>query len=188
MMKVDLKQGAKIHYHSKGMMAKRLLWMIVKTTLFRFSFRTWFGYRCFLLRLFGAKIGKGVRIYSNTDIVFPWNLEIGDYTIIAGDTLIYTWGYIKIGSNVNISHKVQICAASHDYTDPLFRVIFNPVVIEDQVWICTQAFVGPGVVVKEGALLGACCVLMKDAEAWTIYAGNPARKVSERILVEKSRF
>ena len=60
--------------------------------------------------------------------------------------------------------------------------------IEDQVWICTQAFVGPGVVVKEGALLGACCVLMKDAEAWTIYAGNPARKVNERILVDKSRF
>lgn len=115
-------------------------------------------------------------------------MEVGDYTIIAGDTLIYTWGYIKIGSNVNISHKVQICAASHDHTDPLFRVIFNPVVIEDQVWICTQAFVGPGVVVKEGALLGACCVLMKDAEAWTIYAGNPARKVNERILVEKSRF
>ena len=69
--------------------------MIVKITLFRFSFRTWFGYRCFLLRLFGAKIGKGVRIYSNTDIVFPWNLEVGDYLKIDNVTLGYTMNLNK---------------------------------------------------------------------------------------------
>ena len=116
-------------------------------------------------------------------------MEVGDYTIIAGDTLIYTWGYIKIGSNVNISHKVQICAASHDHTDPLFRVIFNPVVIEDQVWICTQAFVGPGVVVKEGALLGACLCFDEGCRGLDyMMRGILQRKVNERILVEKSRF
>lgn len=131
---------------------------------------------------FGAKIGKQVHIYSSTVIWFPWNLEIGDWSAIGEDTLIYNLGRVVIGKKATISHRTHICAGTHDYTNPTLPLLRPEIHIGDQAWICANAFIGPNTHIGEGAIIGAGTVLMKDAEAWGIYAGNPAKYIKKRIL------
>jgi len=159
----------------------RVAWGISKF-LFNRSPRICFGLRRNILRLFGAKIGKEVHIYPSAVIYMPWNLSIGDYSAIGEDALIYNLGKITIGNNATISHRAHLCAGTHDYRNPTLPLLKPPITIEDNVWICAQAFVGPGVTVREGAVVGAAAVVSKDVEAWTVVAGNPAVPIKQRIL------
>lgn len=160
----------------------RVVWAVLRP-LFRFSPRVFFGWRRFLLRLLGARIGKHVHIYNSSDIYFPWNLEVGDWSAIGEHACIYNLGPIRIGSQVTISQRAHLCAGTHDYTDPSLPLLKPPIVIGNQAWICADAFVGPGVTVGEGALVGARAVAVKDVEPWTIVAGNPARPIKKRMLI-----
>lgn len=117
-----------------------------------------------------------------TVIWFPWNLEIGDWSAIGEDTLIYNLGRVVIGKKATISHRTHICAGTHDYTNPTLPLLRPEIHIGDQAWICANAFIGPNTHIGEGAIIGAGTVLMKDAEAWGIYAGNPAKYIKKRIL------
>lgn len=160
---------------------QRTLWALVKPS-FRFSPRILFGWRNFLLRLFGARIGVHVHIYNSAQIYFPWNLEIGDWSAIGEHAYIYNLGTVQIGSQVTISQRAHLCAGTHDYTDPSLPLQKPPIVIEDQAWICADAFVGPGVTVGEGALVGARAVAIKDVEPWQVVVGNPAKPIKKREL------
>lgn len=180
-MQLNIQENRKHLNYSKWIYLKRVCWSVGKV-LFKCSPRIAFGYRNSILKLFGAKIGKGVHIYSSANIWFPWNLEINDWSAIGEDTLIYNLGKVIIGKQVTISHKSHICAGTHDYTDPLMPLIRPTIIIEDQVWICAGAFVSPNIIIHEGAVVGACAVQTKDAEPWSIYAGNPARMIKKRVL------
>jgi putative colanic acid biosynthesis acetyltransferase WcaF len=150
--------------------------------LFRLSPRPCFGWRRFILRCFGAKIGAHVHTYPSTKVYFPWNLTVGDWTAIGEEAFIYNLGPVTLGEKVTISHRAQLCAGTHDYTRPQLPLIKPPIIIEDQAWICADAFVGPGVTVGEGAIIGARAVVMKNVKSWAIMAGNPAQFVKQRIL------
>ena len=167
--------------YSKVELLKRLLWAIVKP-FFRFSPRIFFGWRRFLLRMFGARLGRHVNIYNSARIYFPWNLEVGDWSAIGEHAFIYNLGSVRIGSQVTISQRAHLCAGTHDYTDPTLPLLKPTIVIGDQAWICADAFVGPGVTVGEGALVGARAVAVKDVDPWQIVAGNPARPIKKRVL------
>lgn len=162
----------------------RTLTRIVSPPLFFFrnSPRIAFGYRNTILRLFGAKIGKHVHIYSSTVIWFPWNLEIGDWSAIGEETLIYNLGKVTIGEKATISHRVHVCAGTHDYTDPALPLLRPEIRIGNQTWICANTFIGPDIEIGEGAVIGAGTVMVKDAESWGVYAGNPAKYIKKRIL------
>lgn len=181
MMNLDIQKNRNAIKYSKKELVLRLLW-IPSNWFFRLSPRPFFGFRRFLLRLFGAKVGRRVNIYSSSTIYFPWNLKIGDYSAIGENALIYNLGMVEIGKNVTISHLAQVCAGTHDYCDPAMPLLKPKIVIEDNAWICSQAFIGPGVIVKEGAVIGACAVLVKDSESWMVYAGNPAKIIRKRNL------
>lgn len=183
-MELNIQENRKQLNYSKWIYVKRILWSIGKV-FFKCSPRIAFGYRNMILRIFGAKIGRGVHIYSSANIWFPWNLEIDDWSAIGEDALIYNLGKIKIGKQVTISHKSQLCAGTHDYTDPLMPLIRPEIEIKNQVWICAGAFVGPGTTIEEGSIIGACAVQMKDTEPWGIYAGNPAKFIKKRVLKDK---
>jgi putative colanic acid biosynthesis acetyltransferase WcaF len=170
------RQAAK---YSKAEQIRRLLWMVARP-LFRFSPRVFFGWRRFLLRLFGARVGKAVHIYSSANIYFPWNLEIGDWSSIGEWALVYNLGPVRIGENVTISQRAHLCAGTHDHRDPALPLLKPPVVIGDQAWVCADAFVGPGVTVGEGAVVAARAVVVKDVGAWDVVAGNPARLINKR--------
>lgn len=160
---------------------KRVLWG-VGSLFFRFSPRICFGWRRNVLRLFGAKIGNNVHIYNSAKIYMPWNLEVGDWSCIGESALVYNLGIVKIGKYVTVSHKVHICAGTHDYSKPDFPLLKPPINIGASVWLCADCFIGPGVVVEEGAIVGARSVVTKSVSSFDIVAGNPAKKVGDRKM------
>ncbi len=153
--------------------------------LFRISFRTMFGWRRFVLRLFGSKIGVQVNVYNTVRIYMPWNLEIGDYSSIGEYAYIYNLGKIRIGKSTTISQRVHLCAGTHDYTDPAMPLLKLPISINDQSWICADSFIGPDVIIGEGAVVGARAVVTKNVNDWNVVAGNPARVIKKRKLRAK---
>ena len=159
------------------------MWAVIKP-FFRFSPRVLFAWRNFLLRLSGARIGKNVHIYNTAHVHFPWNLEVGDWAAIGDHALIYNLGPIRVGSAVTISQRAHLCAGTHDHTDPSMPLQRPPIVIGDQVWVCADAFIGPGITIGEGALVGARAVVVKDVEPWQIVAGNPAHPIRKREMKE----
>ncbi|MFN0131725.1 MAG: putative colanic acid biosynthesis acetyltransferase [Phycisphaerales bacterium] len=158
----------------------RALWIIVRGSLFRFSWHNWYGWRRFLLRCFGARIGTSVNVRPTTRIEIPWLLSVGDYCSLGDYAVVYNLGQITLGRRVTVSQYAQLCAGTHDYTKPELPLLRPPISIDDNAWIAACAFVGPGVRVGQGAILGACGVAFKNLAPWTIYAGNPAHAVKER--------
>ena len=150
--------------------------------LFRFSPRLLWGWRRFLLRLFGAKVGRQVHIHPSARIFIPWNLEVGDWSSVGFDALIYNLGMARIGSKVTISQRAHLCAGSHDFRDPAMTLLKPPITVHDEVWVCADAFVGPGVTIGEGSVVGARAVVVRDVPPWSVVAGNPASVRSPRTL------
>jgi putative colanic acid biosynthesis acetyltransferase WcaF len=157
--------------------AGRLLWSLCRP-LFRFSPRLLWGWRRWLLRLFGARVGRQVQIHPSALVFIPWNLEIGDWSSLGFEVLLYNLGPMKIGEKVTISQRAHLCGGSHDFRDPAMTLLKCPICIEDEVWICADAFVGPGVQVGKGAVVAARAVVVKDVPAGAVMAGNPAQEKS----------
>jgi putative colanic acid biosynthesis acetyltransferase WcaF len=178
---LDVAENRRAQKYTAAEQFRRVLWGMGKF-LFRFSPRPGFGWRRFVLRCFGAKIGAHVNTYPSTRIYFPWNLIVGDWSAIGEDVLIYNLGPVTLGQKVTISHRAHLCAGTHDYTRPELPLLKPPIAIKDQAWICADAFVGPGVTVGEGAVVGARAVVMKNVEPWTVVTGNPARFAKKREL------
>ncbi len=158
----------------------RALWILARVPLFRLSWHNAYGWRRLVLRCFGARVGRRVVIRPTARIEIPWNLEIGDQSSIGDYARIYNLGMIRIGRRCTISQYAHLCAGTHDFTrwdTPLLR---PPITIGDDVWIAAEAFVGPGVRIGDRAILGACAVAVRDLDPWTIYAGNPARRLRAR--------
>lgn len=161
----------------------RILWKTLGLFLFRpFSLRIFKKYRNFILRMFGAKIGPNSVIHSSVKIWAPSNLSVGDYTCIGQQADLYNQGKITIGDNTTISQKAYICASSHDISDPKIELILCPIEIADQVWIAADAFIGPGVTIGQGAVVGARSAVFKDVEPWAVVGGNPAKFIKKREL------
>ena len=156
----------------------RLLWFFVESVinkLFPFSVL-----RCMSLRLFGARIGRGCRVYSNVTVWWPGNLVLGDYVALGRGVTVYNQGRIKIGDRSVVSQGAHLCASTHDYNDKNHPLVLADIQIGENVWVCADAFVGPGVNAGNGVVIGARAVLMKDADDWTVYAGNPAVGIKSR--------
>jgi putative colanic acid biosynthesis acetyltransferase WcaF len=160
----------------------RALWGVVCFLLFRFSPRPLYFWRIFLLRCFGAKIGRGCHVYPKVTIWAPWNLEMDDEACLADDVVCCSMEKIKVGRKAVISQGVRLYTGTHDYTDPGFQLYARPVVVGSQAWIAAEAFIMPGVTVGEGAVIGARSVVAKDMPAWTVCAGNPCRPIKPRQM------
>ncbi|MBL4902025.1 MAG: hypothetical protein JKY62_05185 [Desulfocapsa sp.] len=72
------------------------------------------------------------------------------------------------------------CHLIHDYSSSSLPLTKPPITIGDQCWICADSFIGPGVVINEGAVVGARSVVIKDVKVWSIVAGNPAKHIKDR--------
>lgn len=160
-------------------MAARILWEIAHP-LFAWSPRPFWGWRRFLLRLFGARIGREVHVYPSVLITIPWNLSIGDQSAVGDRAILYALGPITLAERVTVSQGAHLCAGTHDYRDPAMALLKPPIVIERDAWICADAFIGPDVRVGALAIVGARCVAMKDVAPGVIVAGNPARVIGQR--------
>jgi putative colanic acid biosynthesis acetyltransferase WcaF len=182
---LDIAANRQAQKYTPQEMARRVLWMLFGW-LFSWSPRPLFGWRRFVLRLFGAEIGHDVNVYPSATIYFPWNLTVGDHSAIGEGAMIYNLGPITIGESVTVSQGAHLCAGTHDHTDPAMPLLKPPIEVGDQAWICADAFVGPGVTVGTGAVVGARGVAVKDVEPWMIVGGNPARPIKRRELQASS--
>ncbi len=158
------------------------LWWLVQAVFFHPSPQFLFGWRRFLLRVFGARIGKDVHIRPSATITYPWKVSIGDYSWVGDDVVLYSLSEITIGSHSVVSQRSYLCAASHNYQRVSFDMQAGPISIGDQVWIATDVFVGPGVMVEDGCLVGARSSVFQDLPAGMICLGTPAVPVKPRPL------
>lgn len=141
-----------------------------------------FAWRRFLLRMFGAKVASTARIYGTTHIWDPTNLDVAAYVQIGPYATLYTMAPIKLEKYVIVSQGAHLCAGSHDVESPDFQTIAKPILLRERAWVAAEAFVGPGVTVGEGAVLGARSVAFRDLQAWTVYVGNPAAAIKQRRI------
>ncbi|MFH5805520.1 putative colanic acid biosynthesis acetyltransferase [Alienimonas sp. DA493] len=168
--------------HSLGNKLARVAWGAVRPTLFACSPRPLWGWRRFLLRLFGATVGRGAKVLPSAKIWLPANLTLGEYACLGAGVDCYCVAPISIGDHATVSQRAFLCAATHDVADPHMRLVARPILVEASAWVCAEAFVGPGVTVGEGAVVGARAVAVKDVEPWAIVVGNPARFLRRREL------
>ena len=159
----------------------RFIWAIV-LPLFKYSPKPFYAWRRFLLRLFGARIGKQAHIDPSVRIYLPWKLDLGDEASIGEMALIYNLGLITIGDRATISQRAHLCAGTHDYSNPSMPLLRLPIIIEAQAWICADVFIGPNIKIGESAVVGAASVVVKDVPPWQIFSGNPAKFVKKRIM------
>jgi putative colanic acid biosynthesis acetyltransferase WcaF len=137
------------------------------------------------LRLFGAQIGRGVRLKPGVRVKFPWRLVVGDHVWMGENAWIDNLALVQLDSNVCLSQKVYLCTGNHDWSDPAFQLKIAPIHIKEGSWIAAGAMVGPGVTVERGAVLTLGGVAVRSLNAMTIYAGNPAQAIKQRVLQHK---
>lgn len=158
------------------------LWWVVYAVFFKPSPQVLYGWRRFLLRCFGAKVGKKVIIRPSAQITYPWKVSIGDYSWIGDDVVLYSLGNISIGSNSVISQRSYICTGSHDYNTIDFKIYAKDITIQDHCWVATDVFVSSGVTIKSGTVVGARSTVLKDLDSNSVYVGSPAKFIKKRSL------
>lgn len=161
----------------------RLLWTVTWAVFARPLPRSLFsGWKRFLLRSFGTKIHKTAIVYSEAKVYMPWNLEMDEYACLSSDVDCYNVDKVKIGKHATVSQKSFLCTASHDITKPDMPLITAPITIENYAWIAADVFVGMGVTIGEGAVVGTRAAVFKDVEPWTVVGGNPAKFIKKREI------
>ena len=161
---------------------RRLLWAVVWLLFCRFSPVPFHGWRCFILRLFGAKVGRKTRVYPAAVIWAPWNITLGEHVTIGGGARLYSVDKIQLGDHVIISQRAYICTATHDYNQAGFDLSTAPIEMQAHAWVSAEAFVGPGVIIGQGGVALARAVVVKSVEAYKVVGGNPAKVIAERNL------
>jgi putative colanic acid biosynthesis acetyltransferase WcaF len=180
---VELSKAEQFNY-SLQEYAGRLLWRLCWLSLWQLCWRRLYALRVLLLKCFGAKLSFKNQFAASSWIEIPWNLKLGEYSSIGPRVHLYNLGPTTIGSNTVISQDAYLCGGTHDYTVTTMPLIKSAITIGDNVWICAGAFIGPGISIGDGAVIGARAVVTKDVEPWTVVAGNPAVVINRRHLKE----
>ena len=166
---------------------KRQMWNLTDALLLRYSPPRCAGWRRFWGRRFGMTLGEKALIRPTARVIHPWLFSLGDYSCVGDRVRIYNLGPITIGEHTVISQDVTLCAGSHDYTDPTLPLLRPEIRIGSGVWICAEAFIGPGVTIGNNAVIGARAVVTKDVPAGMIVAGNPAQVIGLRALQAQAK-
>jgi len=159
-----------------------LLWILIGAPILASRVMLSASVRSAILRLFGAKIGKQMYMKPGVRVKFPWYLTVGDYCWIGEDVWIDNLAPVSIGSHVCVSQGAYLCTGNHDWSKPNLKLFTRPITLERGCWVGARTLVGPGVTVKEGAILTAGGVATKDLQAFGIYSGNPAVFVKRRVV------
>ncbi|QKG72418.1 DapH/DapD/GlmU-related protein [Erythrobacter mangrovi] len=160
----------------------RVVWQACWLVLARWTPPPLHRWRVLLLRLFGARVGRGCRVHASVQVWLPAQLELGDNVLIGPGAILYNQGRIAIGNDSVVSQRAHLCASTHDVEDPDFQLVVRPIALGERCWVAAEAFVGPGVTMGDGAVLAARGALFDDADPWTVYRGNPATALKPRAL------
>jgi putative colanic acid biosynthesis acetyltransferase WcaF len=176
----DVSAWSRPSSHSLRNKIARGLWEAVWMVFYRPSPTICYGWRRFLLRMFGGKIGRGVCVHPSTKIWAPWLLQMGDASCLGHDVDCYCVAPIAIGARATVSQYSYLCTASHNITNPDMPLVTGAIMVGDDAWVCADVFIGPGVALGEGAVAAAGSVIVSNVEALAVVGGNPARFIKMR--------
>ncbi|WP_047817278.1 LbetaH domain-containing protein [Rhodopirellula islandica] len=159
---------------------KRVVWIAAWKVLASWTPPPMRKYRVWLTRLFGGDIAWDANIYASAKIWLPCNLKMESRSCLGPRSNCYCMGNVTLREGAIVSQDASLCAASHDVDDQHFQLTVAPIEIGRGAWVAAEAFIGPGVIVEAGAVVGARACLFKDADANGIYVGNPAREIRKR--------
>ncbi len=162
--------------------AGRAIWAVAYVLLFRPSPRVMHRWRNLVLRLFGARLHATARVYRRARCWAPWNLSMDENSCIGDDVDIYNVALVSIGAHSTVSQYSFLCAATHDHEDPAHPLVFKPITIGSRCWVAADVFVGPGVTIGDGTVVGARSSVFGDLPEWVVASGTPARPQRTREL------
>lgn len=165
---------------------KQLGWYLVNVVFFLNPLNPSSGLKVLLLRCFGARLGKGVVVKPGVNIKHPWKLNVGNHCWIGERVWIDNLAAVTIGDNVCISQGAMLLTGNHNYKRRSFDLMIAPIVLETGAWVGARSTVCPGITVSSHAVLSVGSVAVEDLEAYSVYQGNPARKIRERIIISES--
>jgi putative colanic acid biosynthesis acetyltransferase WcaF len=187
MLNVNLANYHPSDYTPGAPLWQQLLWYFIGSPIVQSYWIPWSWLKVSVLRAFGATIGCQVRIKPGVRVKFPWRLTVGDYVWIGENAWLDNLAPIKIASHVCLSQSVYLCTGNHDWSHPHFTLKIAPIAIETGSWVAAGAMIGPGVTVGQGAVLSLGSVARRSLDPMTIYAGNPACPLKQRVIrVESS--
>ena len=166
-------------------------WWLVQATLFRLSPHSAYGWRRFILRLFGAKVGRDVHLRPTARVQYPWKVSVGDYSWVGDGAVLYSLGEIRIGAHSVVSQRAYLCAATHDHQKASFDLLASSIDIGREVWIAADVFIGPGVSVGDAAVVGARSSVFQDVPPGVVCFGqpvDPAKGTPRRADVGEARL
>lgn len=146
--------------------------------------QAFYGWRRFLLKLFGAQIGTHVLIRPSVSVTYPWRLSIGDYSWVGDDVVLYSFADIRIGAHTVVSQKSYLCAGSHDAQDISFPLTADPIIVEDECWIATDVFIAPGITIGKGTIVAARSTVTKSLPSGVVAMGIPAQVKRTRHILQ----
>lgn len=167
--------------------AFRMIWGLVWKGLGAWTPTPLHAWRRLLARSFGARLASSARIYPGVRIWYPPNLVMAEFSTLGPGANCYCMAEIRLEPYALVSQGAHLCGGTHDMDDPTFQLHARPILIGARAWVAAEAFVGPGVTMGEGAVLGARAVSVKDLEPWSVYVGNPARRLRARNRCEGTR-
>ncbi len=170
----DLSKYDNSWYNPGGNALKRFLWYFVNALVIKNHLNPISGIRVKALRLFGAKIGRGVVIKPGVNVKYPWLLTVGDYSWIGEDVWIDNLAEVSIGSNCCLSQGAMLLCGNHNYRLPTFDLMVKPIIVEDGAWVGAKSVVCPGVTVGRDSILTVGSMATSNLEAGKIYQGIPA--------------
>jgi len=185
MAQVDLSCYQNPEFERGGSVWKEMLWILCSHLFFQHNLAVWNQLKIWLLRRFGAQLGKGVLIKPNVQIKFPWKLRIGNHVWIGEHVWIDNLDFVHIGDHVCISQGALLLCGNHNYKSATFKLMTQPIHLENGVWIGAKAIVCPGVHCGSHAVLGVSAVAVNNLEKYMIYQGNPAQAIRIRVLNSK---
>ncbi len=159
-----------------------MTWLITQAIFFDTSIPWPYFLKRFLLRRFGAKIGKGVVLRTRIYIHSPWHLSIGDHCWVGDGCQLLTTARITFEDHVALAHEVYVAAGGHDIQSATMAPDNQPILIKSGCWITSRAFIGPGVTIEEDVVVAGGAVVVKDVEASIVVGGNPAKKIADRVI------
>ncbi|PSN14100.1 colanic acid biosynthesis acetyltransferase WcaF [filamentous cyanobacterium CCP5] len=181
---VDLRRYDQSWFDPGRPKAVILLWWLVQAIAFPLTLHAHHGPRRWLLRLFGARIGKGVVIRPTARFTYPWKVSIGDYSWVGDDVVFYSLEAITVGCHCVISQQCYLCTGSHDVTDPAFGLKTGAIAIENGAWVAAGCFVANGVTVGTNAVIGARSSVLRSMPAGQLCWGNPCQPRQPRKMAD----
>jgi len=160
--------------------AGRLAWEVIWAFFCSWTPKPFNGWRLFWLEIFGAKIEGTPFVHQKARIQIPWNLTLRDRSCLGDRANAYSLGEIELGEGSTVAQEAYLCTGTHDFGHPALCLQVAKITVEPDAFIGARAFILPGVVVGERAVVGACAVVTKDVAPGVVVAGNPAREIGRR--------